>query len=138
MNSAYVAEADKAKHGHFKGAWVADEEAAEGELRTNHGGLFHCKVAHIMSVSNEPIPTIGSEWVREEVPTGTKDGANQTFTLAYAPVDVPQVYFGSSGGSARMKHNTDFTYSGLTLNLITFAPHTADGDIFFVDYLRTI
>lgn len=68
-----------------------------------------------------------------EIPTGTKNGTNKSFTLAHAPVFIPLVFWGSAGGAAAMLYGTDFTYSGTTLTTITFAPDTAD--YFFVYYL---
>ncbi len=66
-----------------------------------------------------------------EIPTGTKDGVNKTFTLAYAPNPTSslEVYFNGQ----KVQLTTDYTVSGTTLTLVTFAPQSTD--ILTVNYI---
>ncbi|MCK9571474.1 hypothetical protein M0R72_21170 [Candidatus Pacearchaeota archaeon] len=70
----------------------------------------------------------------EEIPNGTRNGTNKTFTLDHTPVGRVAVYYGDENGTVRMAYGTNFTVSGTTITLITFAPNDALGDIFFADY----
>ena len=70
----------------------------------------------------------------EEVPDGTKNGTNKTFTLDHTPVGAVAIFYGDVGGCTRMRYGTNFTVSGTTITLITFAPNDADGDVFFASY----
>jgi hypothetical protein len=69
-------------------------------------------------------------WAYQEVPTGTQDGSNQSFTLAHSPVGkVVCIYNG-----LEMQDTVDSSYSGTALTLITFAPNASAGDRFWVRY----
>jgi hypothetical protein len=73
----------------------------------------------------------GTRWAVQETPSGTMDGANQTFTLAHTPITTVELYWGSGLGLAYMTYGIDYTVSGTTITLVTFAPNSVDGD-----YLR--
>lgn len=68
----------------------------------------------------------GGTWAMFQVPTGTKNGSNQSFTLPYAPLVAPMLFWGSTGGDAAMLYGTDYTYSSTTLTLLTFVPEEFD------------
>lgn len=66
--------------------------------------------------------------VSGEVPTGSVDGANDTFTVANTPTsNSTAVYLGGS----RMKESDDYTVSGATITFTT-PPHS--GSNILVDY----
>lgn len=65
-------------------------------------------------------------WAIQEVPSGTKNGINKSFTLAHTPVGIVEIYWGSGLGCAYMVYNVDYTYSGKALTLTTFAPESTD------------
>lgn len=73
----------------------------------------------------------GTRWSIHETPSGTMNGTNQTFTLAHTPINTVELYWGSGLGLAYMTHGVDYTVSGTTITLITFAPNSGNGD-----YLR--
>ena len=74
-----------------------------------------------------------------EVPTGTKNGSNVTFTLAYTPTTADEVGLYLMGVRlervASSPTNFQFTLSGAT---ITMALAPGSGDAFFADYLRAV
>lgn len=71
-----------------------------------------------------------SNFVFNEVPSGTINGVNTTFTLANTPTAGTVVVFLRG---LRMKLTTDYTISGTTLTMINI-PDT--GDDLIVDYLK--
>lgn len=52
---------------------------------------------------------------KEEVPTGTVDGVNDTFTLSVSPVDIVSL----SMNGRPLKYTTDYTVVGTTLTIIS-------------------
>ena len=73
--------------------------------------------------------------VYDEVPSGTKNGSNKTFTLAHAPANNKgQLFFGSAGGCVALLLGTDYTISGTTLTYTTIAPNAAKGEIHWINY----
>lgn len=69
-------------------------------------------------------------WAMQEVPTGVQDGVNKTFTLHHTPTGTVTVIF----NGIICQNGVDYSYSGIDLTLITFAPDAADDDKFFVWY----
>lgn len=69
-------------------------------------------------------------WSIQEVPTGTKNGSNKAFTLAHTPVGTVSVVF----NGLEYQNGVDYSDSGTTLTLITFAPNDAESDKFWVTY----
>lgn len=69
-------------------------------------------------------------WAIQEIPSGTRNGVNQTFTLAHTPVGPVAIKF----NGREYQNSVDYTNSGTALTLITFAPDDADGDKFWVTY----
>lgn len=91
-----------------------------------------------ISITNGPgsitIATTGvitsASIVTEEVPSGTINGVNDTFTLANTPIaGTVRVYL--RGLRRKSGGGNDYTISGTTITMITI-PQT--GDAFFVDY----
>jgi hypothetical protein len=73
-----------------------------------------------------------SSIVTEEVPSGTINGVNDTFTLANTPIaGTVRVYL--RGLRRKSGPGNDYTISGTTLTMITI-PQT--GDAFFIDYFK--
>lgn len=71
----------------------------------------------------DPGGEIGN-WSIQEVPTGTQNGVNKSFTLEQTPVGTVSVFY-----NGLLQRNTvDYSYSGTALTLITFAPNAANGD----------
>lgn len=52
---------------------------------------------------------------KEEVPAGTVDGVNKTFTLSATPGDIVSLTL----NSRPLKLTTDYTFSGSTITLVT-------------------
>jgi hypothetical protein len=75
-----------------------------------------------------------NHWATQETPSGTKDGANKSFTLAETPTGVVELWWGSGIGLAYLVYGIDYTNSGQTLTTITFAPNLANGDRFLARY----
>ena len=75
-------------------------------------------------------PGVGVTPVLQEVPTGTQNGINQTFTLAHPPTGIVMVYF----NGREYQDTTDYSVSGTTLTLTAFAPNSSEGDRFWVNY----
>lgn len=75
-----------------------------------------------------------NHWATQETPSGTKDGANKSFTLAHTPTGMVEVFWGSGLGLAYMVYGEDYNYSGTALTLITFAPNAAEGDSLLARY----
>jgi hypothetical protein len=75
-----------------------------------------------------------ANFIIEEVPTGTVDGTNPTFTLANTPLTGSQRVF-VNGIRNKAGAGNDYTISGSTITFLTGAiPQT--GDTIIVDYLK--
>ena len=80
----------------------------------------------------------GSNWIKvgfttieNEIPGGTKDGVNLTFTLANTPItNSVKLYL----NGLRLSYTTDFTISGNTISMISRSPNSSNGDTFITDY----
>ncbi len=73
-----------------------------------------------------------ARFVADEVPTGTIDGANTTFTLANPPV-AGSVVVDLNGLKQRSGAGNDYTIAGSTITYLS-APLT--GDILSVHYIK--
>lgn len=69
-------------------------------------------------------------WV-QEVPSGTVNGSNTTFTISFAPreLDALEVYV----DGLRQRKTTDFTFSGTT---ITFVSAPVTDQYVYVEYFQ--
>jgi hypothetical protein len=156
----YVLDEEKAQHIHEPKDWVVGLVINVGDIIRNDGVSFLAYVAHTATAEDEPIlpmaagaqgpagpqgavgPTgpvgpAGGEighWAIEEVPSGARNGINQTYTLAHTPTGGVQCFYGSDGSCARMVYGVAFSVADKIVTLITFAPNDADGDNFFVTY----
>lgn len=72
------------------------------------------------------------DFVADETPTGTIDGINDTFTLAFTPV-AGSVRVRLNGLGQKVGAGNDYTISGLTITYLA-APKT--GDTILVDYIK--
>lgn len=72
----------------------------------------------------------GATFVDDEVPAGTKDGSNLTFTLAYTPISGSLKLF---LGGAKLEITNDYSVSGKTITMV-FAPES--GETLLADYRR--
>ena len=76
-----------------------------------------------------------ANFVNGEVPTGTINGTNTTFTLANTPSVAASVHVYVNGLRQFLGTGNDYTFSGTTITFLTGAvPQT--GDILFVDYQK--
>lgn len=81
--------------------------------------------------TNVLVPT---NYVVGEVPSGTKNGVNSTFTLANTPLTGKQVIY-VNGIRQQEGGGNDYTISGVTITFLAGAiPQT--GDIVLADYLK--
>jgi hypothetical protein len=80
-------------------------------------------------IQGDPGGEIGV-WAIQEVPSGTQDGSNKSFTLAHTPAGVVAVIY----NGLEMMNGVDYSYLGTALTLVEFAPSAALGDRFFVRY----
>ena len=80
-------------------------------------------------IKGDPGGEVGN-WAIQEVPAGTRNGVNKSFTLANTPIGPVSVKF----NMLEYQNAIDYTNSGTTLTLISFAPNDADGDKFWVTY----
>ena len=71
----------------------------------------------------------GTYFVPNEVPAGTVNGVNATFTLATAPNPADSLNLYVNG--QRFKVTEDYTLAGLTITFVV-APET--GDLLLADY----
>lgn len=71
-------------------------------------------------------------WELQEVPTGTKDGANKSFTLDHTPTGQVVVVF----NHVEYQDTIDYSHSGTALTIISddIVPNDAEGDRFWVRY----
>lgn len=69
-------------------------------------------------------------WSIQEVPTGARNGSNKTFTLAHTPIGIVSVKF----NGLEYQDTVDYSNTGTTLTLVTFAPNDAENDKFWVTY----
>jgi len=117
---------DDSSIGYSAGSWWINTVAHK---------YFVCESSSIgLAVWNLVYPTSVSTTLTEEVPTGDKNGINKTFTIDHTPVGAVAIFYGDVGGCLRMRYGTNFTVSGTTITLITFAPSDANGDVFFASY----
>lgn len=150
MNRTYVPYEDRAEHVHYKGSWISGTAYNYGDEVANDGAMFVCILAHTATSGLEPIPvadevivgpagakgdtgntglqgpkgdpgTAASNWSSEE-PSGTKNGANKTFTLAHTPAGNILLFYG--GQALREGATEDFTVSDVTITLINIAPES--------------
>lgn len=70
--------------------------------------------------------------VVDQIPTGTKDGANKTFTLSASPASISLCYVELRG--TLLTPTTDFTLSTTTLTLTAGTTAPASTDSFRVTY----
>lgn len=75
-------------------------------------------------------PGIGAAAAIQEEPSGTQNGTNKTFTLAHTPTGKVSVVF----LGVEKQDTVDYSVSGTTLTLISFAPNASEGDTFWVNY----
>ena len=61
---------------------------------------------------------IGASFV-QEVPSGTVDSSNQTFTITYTPVSVASVMLFMDGMILLQGGGNDYTISGNTITMVT-------------------
>lgn len=66
--------------------------------------------------------TGGNVWYQDEVPSGTKNGSNKTFTLLHAPSNVTLLYL---NGQYLVSGGVDYSLSGNTITM-TVAPLSTD------------
>lgn len=71
-----------------------------------------------------------TSFVDGEIPSGTVNGVNTSFTVATAPSPATSLRVYVNG--VRLRPTTDYTISGTTLATVGFAPQV--GDWFYVDY----
>ena len=71
-----------------------------------------------------------NHWAIQEVPTGTQNGTNKSFTLAHAPAGAVRITY----NGIEYQDTVDYYYVGTALTLIPFAPNAAEGDRFWVTY----
>ncbi len=70
-----------------------------------------------------------ANFVDAEVPAGTKDGVNVTFTLAHTPSPAGSLELVYNG--MLMKATVGYTISGATITAISpFIPNTSNGDTY--------
>jgi hypothetical protein len=76
-----------------------------------------------------------TNFVNGEVPTGTINGSNTTFTLANTPSVAASVHVFVNGLRQLLGTGNDYTFSSTTITFLTGSiPQT--GDILFVDYMK--
>lgn len=71
-----------------------------------------------------------AHWAIQEVPAGTQNGTNKSFTLANTPTGAVRVTY----NGIEYQNTVDYSYTGTALTLISFAPNVAVGDRFWVTY----
>jgi hypothetical protein len=76
--------------------------------------------------------TLGTYFVFNETPSGSQDGANQTFTLSRTPNPSTSVELKYNGQS--IVQGIDYTLSGNTITLIAVKPNSSSGDTLKVNY----
>jgi len=78
--------------------------------------------------------TAGTSWSNEEGPTGEINGANTTFTLAYAPSPPASLRLVLNGVTLRSGVANDFTISGNTISF-NYPPTAGSGLIAWYEFL---
>lgn len=153
MNRTYVPYDERSEHVHYKGLWASDTAYNYGDEVANDGALFVCILAHTSTAGLEPIPEAdeviagppgptgpaGADGLQGqksdagvaasnesvEVPSGTMNGTNQTFTLAHTPAGNIKLFW--NGSMMREGTGYDFTISGTTITLLgTNKPNVGD------------
>lgn len=66
--------------------------------------------------------TGSTTWYQDEVPSGTKNGSNKTFTLAHTPSNVVFLFL---NGQYLVGGGTDYTRTGTSITM-TVAPLSSD------------
>ena len=106
---------------------VANLTAGTGVTITNGSGSISIAVATASILSK-------SDFIVREIPTGTVNGSNATFTLASTPVAGSESVY-VNGILQNVGTGNDYTISGATVTFLTGAiPQT--GDIVRVSYIR--
>jgi len=107
-----------------------DEGVSVGSAATLNfvGAGVTCSVA--ASIATITIPGGGgsTNFVDAEIPSGTVNGSNVTFTLAHTPT-AGSLHFYLNG--VRLRPTTDYTLAGATITMVA-APQT--GDWLYADY----
>lgn len=137
MNRTYVPYPDRAEHNHFQGAWGAGVTYSIGQEVENDGGLFECILGHVATVALEPIPDVDARIIAtslqaNEIPAGTKNGSNPTFTLAHTPIGEIQLTY--QGMVLAPGAGNDYTLSGSTITMLTYFPNTGENFLAFYAY----
>lgn len=65
--------------------------------------------------------------VEDEIPTGTVDGVNGSFTIVNVPINLVKIYLNGQ----RLKNMKDYTFSGINITMTT---KPFPGDTFIADY----
>jgi hypothetical protein len=152
--SKYVFEEDAAKHVHPQKIWAVGLSLEVGDWVWNNGVTFEVLIAHVTIAPDEPILDVvqgapgpaganGAPGAKGDdgapgdttnsrfgaLPSGTKNGINKTFTLPDTPLSskIALYWLGQ-----RQTPNVDYSVTGNTITLITFAP--ASGDALVADY----
>lgn len=86
-------------------------------------------VAYVLAHGGSGGGLTTSNFVTGEVPSGTIDGTNTTFTIANTPTTAIKLYL----NGIRQKLSTDYTFSGTT---ITFTTAPTSGDLLLTDYSK--
>jgi len=74
------------------------------------------------------------DWVENEVPSGTVNGSNVTFTITHQPTEVMAVEVFVNG--LRKRYTTDFTIAGTLNKTITFTTAPVTDSNVWVSYTR--
>lgn len=75
-------------------------------------------------------------FIDNETPTGTMNGSNQTFTLAYTPNPASSLSLYLNGELMRQGTGKDYTISGSTITYLTAKPDTAKNDTHVAFYRK--
>jgi hypothetical protein len=97
------------------------------DQRWHGGGLSKVSTDATLTgngTSSSPLHAVGSSgtWYQDEVPSGTKNGVNMTFTLAHTPTSVVLLYL---NGQYQVSGGADYSRSGTTITMTT-APLSTD------------
>jgi hypothetical protein len=115
----------------WRGPWVITPQYASNDVVTYNNKIY---VAFMANVGNVPP---GTAWdllaatsapVDNEVPVGTVDGVNPTFTLAAVPA-TGSLHLYLNG--VRLRPTTDYTATGSTITMLMI-PQV--GDWLYADY----
>lgn len=159
MIEKYVLKSEASQHAHLKGTWAVGTAYEVGDIVWNDGVAFEVQSAHTAGAGDEPILDVvqgaqgetgatgatgaaglqgpqgdpggdANHWAIQEVPSGTQNGVNKSFTMAQIPTGVVSVFY----QGVMQKNTIDYSYVGTALTLITFAPNAANGDWLCVTY----